>query len=87
MKTIIGILVLCMSAQLFAGDRVTSDTRKFGTGTITHRSDGSRMVTSRFGTGTISRESFRSGKSATHMTYKFGSGTITKSRGSYVRKP
>jgi len=87
MRLIIGILVLCMSAQLFAGDRVTSVTRKFGSGTITTRSDGSRMITNKFGSGTISREYFRGGKSATHITHKFGSGTITRSSGSYVRRP
>ena len=87
MRLIIGIIVLCISAQLYAGDRVTSVTRKFGSGTITTRSDGSKMTTTRFGSGTISRETFRSGKSATHITQKFGSGTITRSRGSYTRKP
>ena len=72
MRLIIAILVLCVSTHLFGGERVTSVTRKFGTGTITHRSDGSRMITSKFGTGTISRESFKSGRSATRITSKFG---------------
>jgi len=83
--TIVLFVVTC--ASLNAGDRVTSYTRSFGGGTMTTRSDGSRMTTQRFGNGSLSPETFRSGRSATHITNRFGGGYMTRSTGSYVRKP
>lgn len=87
MKVILTLALLVVSSACHAGDRVTSYTRSFGGGTMTNRSDGSRMTTQRFGNGTMSRETFRSGQSATHFTSRFGSGYMTRSTGSYVRKP
>lgn len=81
------LLVMFLASPVFAGDQVTSYTRNFGSGTLTTRSDGSRMTTQKFGNGTLSRESFRSGRSATHISTRFGSGYMTRSTGSYVRKP
>jgi len=75
------------SAVSNAGDHVTEFTQKFGNGTMTRRSDGSRMTTQPFGNGTLSRETFRSGRSATHITSRFGGGYMKRSTGSYVRKP
>jgi hypothetical protein len=82
MRVLIVFLLCCSVCQ--AGE--TSLTTKFGNGTLTRRSDGSRMVVQRFGSGTIARETFRSGKTATHITQPFGRGTITRSTGS-LRRP
>jgi hypothetical protein len=87
MKFVLTIVLFVVTSACQAGDQVTSYTRKFGGGTMTNRSDGSRMTTQRFGNGTISRETFRSGRSATHITSRFGSGTMTRSTGSYIRRP
>jgi hypothetical protein len=81
------LFTVSFSAASYAGDRVTEYTQKFGNGTFTRRSDGSTMTTQPFGSGTISRESFRSGRSATHITSRFGSGYLRRSTGSYVRRP
>ena len=75
-------LAICVCGE--AGE--ASITTKFGNGTLTRRSDGSRIVLQRFGSGTIARETFRSGKNATHITQPFGRGTITRSTGS-LRRP
>ena len=53
-------------------------TSKFGSGTITRRSDGTTSETRPFGSGTITTERDRQGRSVTGQTQKFGSGTITR---------
>ena len=55
----------------------TGTTQKFGSGTITNRSDGSKSTTRPFGSGSITTERDKSGKTVTGTTQKFGSGTIT----------
>jgi hypothetical protein len=83
MRMLITLMALAICVCGEAGE--TSVTTKFGNGTLTRRSDGSRMVVQRFGSGTIARETFRSGKTATHITQPFGRGTITRSTGSLRR--
>ena len=56
----------------------TGTTQKFGSGTITKRSDGSSSTTKPFGGGAITTERDKGGKTVTGTTQKFGSGTITK---------
>ena len=51
---------------------------QFGSGTITHRSDGTSSQTRPFGSGSIKTERGRDGKNVTGHTQKFGSGTITR---------
>jgi hypothetical protein len=53
-------------------------TNQFGSGTITHRSDGTNSQTRPFGSGSITTERGRDGKTVTGHTQKFGSGTITR---------
>ena len=53
-------------------------TNGFGSGTITHRSDGTSSQTRPFGSGSITTERGRDGKTVTGHTQKFGSGTITR---------
>ena len=53
-------------------------TNQFGSGTITHRSDGTSSQTRPFGSGSITTERGRDGKTVTGNTQKFGSGTITR---------
>ena len=59
------------------GKTVTGTTQKFGTGTITNRSDGSTIKTQPFGSGTMTTERDKSGKTVTGTTQKFGTGTLT----------
>ncbi len=56
----------------------TGQTQKFGSGTLTHRSDGTSSQTRPFGSGSITTERTRDGKTVTGHTQKFGSGTITR---------
>ena len=56
----------------------TGQTQKFGSGTLTHRSDGTSSQTRAFGSGSITTERTRDGKAITGQTQKFGSGTITR---------
>lgn len=77
----VAILAICVCSE--AGE--TSVTSKFGNGTLTRRSNGDTIITQSFGRGTISRETFRSGRVATHISQPFGRGTITRSSG-YLRK-
>ena len=83
MKFLFTVAILAVCACGEAGE--TSVTAKFGNGTLTRRSNGDRIVTQRFGNGTLSRETFKGGKTATHITQPFGRGTITRSSG-YLRK-
>ena len=53
-------------------------TSKFGSGTITRRSDGTSSETRPFGSGSITTERRRDGSTVTGQTQKFGSGTITR---------
>jgi hypothetical protein len=53
-------------------------TNPFGSGTITHRSDGTSSQTRPFGSGSITTERGRDGKTVTGHTQKFGSGMITR---------
>jgi hypothetical protein len=53
-------------------------TSKFGSGTITRRSDGTTSETRPFGSGSITTERRRDGSNVTGQTQKFGSGTITR---------
>ena len=53
-------------------------TNKFGSGTITHRTDGSSSQTRPFGSGSITTERTRDGKTVTGHTQPFGSGSITR---------
>ena len=53
-------------------------TNGFGSGTITHRSDGTSSQTRPFGSGSITTERGRDGKTVTGHTQKFGSGTVTR---------
>ncbi len=55
----------------------TDTTNKFGSGTLTNRTDGSSSRTQPFGSGSITTERSRVGKTVTGQTQKFGSGTIT----------
>lgn len=87
MKSFIFTAILLMPVPSFGGDRVTEYSVRFGNGILTKRSDGSMMTTQSFGQGTIQRETFRSGQTATHISTRFGSGYMTRSTGSYVRKP
>ena len=64
----------------------TGTTNKFGSGTITNRSDGTRSQTRPFGSGSITTERTKDGRTVTGQTQKFGSGTITnRSDGSTSR--
>ncbi len=56
----------------------TGTTNKFGSGTLTHRSDGTSSQTRPFGSGSITTERMRDGKTITGQTQRFGSGTITR---------
>lgn len=56
----------------------TGQTQKFGSGSLTHRSDGTSSQTRPFGSGSITTERTRDGKTVTGHTQKFGSGTITR---------
>lgn len=56
----------------------TGQTQKFGSGTLTHRSDGTSSQTQPFGSGSITTERNRDGKTITGHTQKFGSGTVTR---------
>jgi hypothetical protein len=56
----------------------TGHTQKFGTGTLTHRSDGTSSQTRPVGSGSITTERTRDGKTITGHTQKFGSGTVTR---------
>jgi hypothetical protein len=53
-------------------------TNPFGSGTITHRSDGTSSQTRPFGSGSLTTERGRDGRTVTGHTQKFGSGTITR---------
>ena len=53
-------------------------TNQFGSGTITHRSDGTSSQTRPFGSGSLTTERGRDGKTVTGNTQKFGIGTITR---------
>jgi hypothetical protein len=79
------IAMLCIGSICQAGE--TSITTKFGSGTLTRRSNGDRIITQPFGRGTISRETFKGGKTATHITQPFGRGTIVRSSGSLRISP
>ena len=76
-------LAICVLGE--AGE--TSITSKFGNGTLTRRSNGDTIVVQRFGSGTIARETFRSGRKATHISQPLGRGTIIRSYGSVRRSP
>lgn len=56
----------------------TGQTQKFGSGTLTHRSDGTSSQTRPFGSGSLTTERTRDGRTVTGHTQKFGSGTITR---------
>lgn len=85
MKFLFTVAILAVCACGEAGE--TSITTKFGNGTLTRRSNGDRIVTQRFGNGTLSRETFKGGKTATHITQPFGRGTIKRSYGSLRKSP
>ena len=68
------------------GQPRTSQTQPFGSGNITHRSDGSTARTQPFGSGSLTTERTRDGRPVTGHTQKFGNGTITNwSDGSTTR--
>ena len=90
----LGLLLFCSS--LFAAEPTppranlnqprAGQTQKFGSGTLTHRSDGTSSQTRPFGSGSLTTERGRDGKTVTGHTQKFGSGTITnRSDGSSTR--
>lgn len=81
------LLTVLLCSTALGGDTVTSYTVRFGNGTLTRRSDGSHISSVPFGNGRLYRESFRSGRTATHTTSRYGSGYLIRSSGSYVRKP
>jgi hypothetical protein len=56
----------------------TGTTNKFGSGTLTNRTDGSSSRTQPFGSGSITTERTKDGRAITGHTQKFGSGTITR---------
>jgi len=56
----------------------TGQTQRFGSGTLTNRSDGTSSQTRPFGSGSITTERTRDGRTITGQTQKFGSGTITR---------
>lgn len=85
MKFLFTVAILAVCACGEAGE--TSVTTKFGNGTLTRRSNGDRIITQPFGRGTIARETFRSGKTATHISQPFGRGTIIRSSGSLRKSP
>lgn len=60
-----------------AGPR-TGTTGRFGSGTLTRRSDGSSAQSRPFGSGSITTERRPDGKTVTGNTQKFGNGTITR---------
>lgn len=60
------------------GQPRTGQTQKFGSGTLTHRSDGTSSQTRPFGSGSLTTERTRDGRTVTGHTQKFGSGTITR---------
>jgi hypothetical protein len=80
MKTFIFTAMLLCGCVCEAGE--TTTVQKFGSGTLTRRSNGDTIVTQRFGNGTLSRETFKSGKTATHVTQPFGRGILIRSSGS-----
>ena len=55
----------------------SGQTQRFGSGTLTNRSDGTSSQTRPFGSGSITTERTRDGRTITGQTQKFGSGTIT----------
>jgi len=55
----------------------TGQTQKFGSGTLTNRSDGTTSQTRPFGSGSITTERGRDGRTVTGHTQKFGSGALT----------
>ncbi len=88
MSFVVALVITVSSAVLFAADNKprTGTTQKFGTGTITNRSDGSSSKTQPFGSGTMTSERDKSGKTVTGTTQKFGTGTITnRSDGSTIK--
>jgi len=50
----------------------------FGSGSITHWSDGKTTTTQKFGNGQIVNEKDRSGRATTGMVRPFGNGTHTQ---------
>jgi len=60
-----------------AGPR-TGTTGRYGSGSLTRRTDGSSAQTRPFGSGSITTERRPDGKTVTGNTQKFGSGTITR---------
>jgi len=56
----------------------TGHTQKFGSGTLTHRSDGTSSRTRPFGSGSLTTERTRDGKTITGHTQNFGSRTVTR---------
>ena len=85
MKLLAALMAFAICVLGEAGE--TSITTKFGNGTLTRRSNGDRIITQPFGRGTIARETFRGGKTATHISQPFGRGTITRSYGSLRISP
>jgi hypothetical protein len=82
------LCTMCVAGLLFAAEPTppragmvqprSGTTNSFGSGTITHRSDGTSSQTRPFGSGSITTERSRDGKTVTGHTQKFGSGTITR---------
>jgi hypothetical protein len=56
----------------------TGTAQRFGSGTVTNRSDGSRSATRPFGSGSITTERNEKGNTIIGTTQRFGSGTITR---------
>ena len=87
------VLCACMLGGFMAGRLVAAEptpphagmapprsgtTNQFGSGSLTHRSDGTSSQTRPFGSGSLTTERGRDGKNVTGHTQKFGSGTITR---------
>ena len=90
------LCAMCAAGMLFAAEPTpphagmaqprSGTTNQFGSGTITHRSDGTSSQTRPFGSGSLTTERDRDGQTVTGHTQKFGSGTITtRSDGSSSR--
>lgn len=60
-----------------AGPR-SGSTNRFGSGTVTRRSDGSNAQTRPFGSGSTTTERRSDGRTVTGRTQPFGSGTVTR---------
>ncbi len=76
-----GVIVACagaVCAELPQNQTRTGITQKFGSGTLTRRSDGTSSQSRPFGSGSITTERGPDGKTIQGITTPFGSGSVTR---------